>query len=76
MKGLALAVMLGAVVGIVVCFMTGCAGPSKARLQVLLHECREQNRERVRVIREYEGMKCERHPESAHGVLNFGEAGF
>ena len=54
----------------------GCAGPSKARLRVLLGEFREQNRERERIIHEYEAAKCDGHPEQRAGVLNFGEAGF
>lgn len=36
----------------------GCAespiGPSKDRLQVLLHECRESNREHLRLLKEYD----------------------
>lgn len=37
-----------------VVLLSGCAGPSKARYAELLHECREANRERERIIREYD----------------------
>lgn len=39
------------------CFVVmfwGCAQPPRKRLVQLLHECREANRERIRIIKEYE----------------------
>lgn len=32
----------------------GCAGPSKARYAELLHECRDANREHLRLVKEYQ----------------------
>jgi len=54
----------------------GCAGPSKARYAELLHECRESNREHLRMLHEYEKMQCKSHPEQAHGMAEFGLGGF
>jgi hypothetical protein len=34
--------------------LAGCAGPSKARYVELLHECREANREHLRMLQEYD----------------------
>lgn len=56
--------------------LMGCAGPSKARLKVLLHECRDSNRERLRMLREYENMNCSSHPEQTAGSLEMGLGGF
>ena len=57
--------------------LSGCAssGPSKDRFKELLHECREANRERVRIIKEYEALGCSSNPEQSFGTVNFGEAG-
>lgn len=33
---------------------TGCAGPSRERTAALLHQCRAANRERARLVKEYE----------------------
>jgi hypothetical protein len=53
----------------------GCAGPSRARYKVLLHQCREQNRERGRILQEA-AVRCPYLPEQLHGATDFGEAGF
>ncbi len=57
--------------------MSGCAspGPSKERLRDLLSQCREANRQRVRIIKEYEAADCRVNPEQDFGTINFGEAG-
>lgn len=39
---------------LLIMLVAGCAGPSRARYAELLHECREQNREHVRLLREYD----------------------
>ena len=54
----------------------GCVGPSKARVKVLLMECREQNRERARIIKAYEQSHCIVHPAQEAGRLGFDEAGY
>ena len=36
-KGLAASLILGVVFGLVLIFLSGCVGPSKARYKVLLH---------------------------------------
>ena len=64
---------------VALCFgliLVGCAGPSKSRLKVLLSECREQNRERARIIKAYEQSHCIVHPEQESGKLGFDEAGY
>lgn len=57
------------------CAASSKAGPSKARYADLLHECREANRERARLIKEYERANCATNPEQNFGAVNFGEAG-
>lgn len=39
---------------LVALFFAGCAGPSRARYAELLHECRESNREHLRMIQLYD----------------------
>ena len=61
--------------------MSGCAGPSKARYAELLHECRDVNREHLRMLREYEGYQCVKGlahggPEQAAGIAEMGLGGF
>jgi hypothetical protein len=67
--------MIGAVL-LLAALSVGCAGPSKARLHALLGQCREQNRERTRIIKAYEQSHCIVHPEQEAGRLEFDEAGY
>lgn len=57
--------------------LSGCGttGPSKARLRELLAQCRDANRQRVKVIKEYEAADCRVNPAQDFGTINFGEAG-
>ena len=56
--------------------LSACAGPSKNQLRQLLHECREVNREHLRMIKAYDAevAKCVklRGPHGEEG--NFGWA--
>lgn len=64
---------------IIVVTLTGCAGPTRARYKELLAECREQNREHLRMFHEY-AKSVElcggKHPEQSHGVAEMGLGGF
>ena len=55
--------------------MAGCAGPSKARYAQLLHECRDLNREHVRMLKEYDSAKCDARPTETYGGAEFGLGG-
>ncbi len=39
---------------VVAAALAACAGPSRARYEQLLHECRDANREHLRLIQEYD----------------------
>lgn len=60
--------------------MDGCAwpkaGPSKTRYAELLHECREANREHLRIIREYQNMDCRTNPDQQFGAVEHGLGGY
>lgn len=82
--GMAVAVTIALfLAGVALGSLTGCAaapkaeeaGISKARLRELLSQCREANRERVRIIKEYEAADCKTNPAQDFGTINFGEAG-
>ncbi len=54
----------------------GC-GPSKlVRTQHLLHECREANREHVRLLKMYDSVDCETRPGQGFGAAESDLAGF
>lgn len=64
-------------------YVMGCAAPSRARYAELLHECREQNREHLRMLREYDGIDCRDvrgvpvgRPEQAAGAAEMGLGGY
>lgn len=51
-------------------------GPSRERLVVLLRECREANREHLRMLKEYDAARCSARPEQAHGAVEFDLGGY
>jgi hypothetical protein len=57
--------------------MAGCVatGPSRAQYANLLRECRELNREHLRLLKEYERRHCEGNPEQMHGAAEMGLGG-
>jgi hypothetical protein len=66
-----------------VLWITGCAGPSRAQYARLLHECREANREHLRMLREYDGIDCRNdrgepigRPEQGAGTVEMGLGGY
>jgi hypothetical protein len=60
----------------IVVLLAGCTGPSKARYAQLLGECRNANREHLRMLKEYEKLECKSHPEQAAGSVEMGLGGF
>ena len=39
--------------------LAACSGPSKARYTELLHQCRQANREKLRMLKEYDASTCD-----------------
>ena len=58
-----------------VVILTACSGPSKAQYVKLLHECREANREHLRMIKEYDAANCDSRPEQGFGTVEMGIGG-
>ena len=56
-------------------YCSACAGPSKARYKILLGECRDQNRERARVIKEFQSRTTDA-PEQSYSIITYGETGY
>jgi hypothetical protein len=70
------AVALAGIFFIGMIFLAGCAVPSRARYAELLHECRELNREHLRLLKTYEATECAAHPEQLHGAAEMGLGGW
>lgn len=69
--------MAALTIGLVCLALFGCAhGPNKKKLRTLLSECREVNREHLRLLKEYEKMDCKAHPEQGLGSAEMGLGGF
>lgn len=56
--------------------LVGCAQPSRQRLAELLGECREHNREHLRMLREYEARGQCRGVEQGFGSAEAGLGGW
>lgn len=56
--------------------VAGCAGPSKPRLRTLLSQCREHNREHLRLLKAYERMDCKTHPVQTFDATQMDLGGF
>ena len=60
--------------GLALALLCGCAGPSKARYKILLSECRQHEREYVRLLKETQTL-CPNGAEQGFGTVGFGEGG-
>lgn len=50
--------------------------PTRTQYAELLHQCRDANREHIRMLKEYEKMKCESHPEQGAGSVESDLGGY
>ena len=74
-----LALIAIGLLALAVAFLAGCAGPSRKQYAVLLHECRESNREHLRLYK-----ACEERlvvngvpvPEQTSGSVEMGLGGW
>jgi hypothetical protein len=58
--------------------LAGCVatGPTRSQYANLLRQCREINREHLRMLKEYERLHCESNPEQQHGAVEMGLGGY